>query len=68
MTDKPESLAELQKRLDGQPVLMLDGKFGMIICVPTRNDPSVGIQVPGEEDIRWRELSKLVGDPLVEKP
>ena len=51
---------------DAAPVFMLDGKFGMVIRTPTENHPMVGIQVDGEEDIRWREPSKIVGEPLIE--
>ena len=52
--------------LENAPVLMLDGKFGMVIRVPTEKHPMVGIQVPDEEDIRWRVPSRIVGEPLME--
>ena len=68
MTEKPETLAELQARLDGAPVLLADGNFGMVIRVPTANHPDeVGIQVPGEDDIRWLDLSTLSGYPPLER-
>lgn len=34
------------------PVLLKDGSFGVMIQI-CREDNTLGIQVPGEEEIRW---------------
>ena len=57
---------ESEEDLLNKPVLMLDGAFGVVIRTPTENHDKLGIQVPGEEDIRWRDPAKVDGNPLRE--
>ncbi|MHC5779983.1 hypothetical protein [Nostoc sp.] len=38
------------------PVLLADGKFGLLI---RGDEHSCGIQVPGEEQIRWIPLASI---------
>lgn len=57
-----EQLTELGE----SPILLLDGSFGLII---RWGDDEVGVQVPGEDDIRWlgAERVDFIGrDALVE--
>ena len=53
---------------DMEPVMMLDGNWGLVIRTPTVNHPMVGIQVDGEEDIRWRDPARIRGEPPFEFP
>jgi hypothetical protein len=46
--------------LEGTTVLCLDGKIGMIIRVPIESCKEYGVQVPGEENIRWIKQDKII--------
>lgn len=47
-------------KLDGNnPVRLKDEKIGLLIRYPAE-DNLCGIQVPGEEDIRWINLKNII--------
>ena len=50
--------SEVMQLDDGTPVKLKDGNFGMLIRFPADGD-KCGIQVPGEDDIRWIESARL---------
>jgi len=41
------------------PVLLEDGKMGLLIRWPGDADNLCGIQVPGEEEIRWIDCGNI---------
>ena len=47
---------ELLKLENNSPIRLSDGKFGIIIRT---GEAETGVQVPGEEDIRWIALSTI---------
>lgn len=60
-----EELYELDSHT---PVLCRDGRFGLLIQYPSKASGDCGIQVPGEENIRWIHRDSLTkrGGGLVE--
>ncbi len=40
-----------------EPILLIDGKLGLVIRWAPPDE--IGIQVPGEEDIRWLNVSDV---------
>lgn len=42
------------------PVMLRDGKTGLLLITPTKGQPLCGVQVPGEEYHRWLDPSDLV--------
>lgn len=46
----------------GQPVRLADGSFGLVVRI---HDEQIGVQVPGEEEIRWiaKDSIDVRGDP-----
>lgn len=42
------------------PCLLKDGRMGSFIRFPRDDDDLCGIQVPGEEDIRWISFKNLI--------
>ncbi len=53
---------ELYRLTGTLPVFMKDGSYGMLIRWPSEEDESddlCGIQVAGEDEIRWVSVSKL---------
>lgn len=75
MTERTE-LREFWLDSDGPaiPCLMSDGKVGLLIRGPTdfqvaRGDWRFGFQVPGEDDVRWRDAGqiKIEGRGLIEQ-
>mgnify|MGYP003454049713 CR=1 FL=1 len=57
---------ELLKCENNTPVLLADGKFGVLI----RWGQEAGVQVSGEEDIRWIPVERLAdkgGGALIER-
>lgn len=41
------------------PIFLADGRFGLAIQL---GKTDIGIQVPGEEDIRWLPLASIVDE------
>jgi hypothetical protein len=61
-------MATMEKLLElgNAPVICLDGAFGMVIQY---GEDEIGVQVPGEDDIRWiaaERVNDLGGGALVE--
>lgn len=47
------------------PVLLADGKMGMLVIrpTPTRAEALAGVQVHGEEEHRWLSVADLTASP-----
>ena len=55
---------------ENTPVRLFDGRLGLLIRYPIDDMTECGVQVPGEEDIRWipyDSLDEFYGG-LIERP
>lgn len=41
------------------PILLSDGAFGLVIRWPNLLPHECGVQVPGEDDIRWIPIGRI---------
>lgn len=51
--------SEVTQVRDDMPVLLIDGRIGLLVAYPSRSSSLCGIQVYGEETHRWLECSEL---------
>lgn len=55
MTEK-----EFEQLSFNSPILLADGQMGLVIRIPQFSiDAEIGVQVPGEENIRWINISNI---------